>query len=178
MKTLYESLLNRTNIKVQKEIGKIKKIVNLPTKKDFKKTQSKFVQFIVWECPDIIRNYQNRYPNMVDKDHTGLLFKIDTQRRVVSLEVYLCKKVTPKNPEDMKFSYNFYEKRQLHGWDTYFYDGGVRAAKQGTIDIMTKLAENPDKLDIVFDYANKQWEKYKSKGYVVWGEEKSLLYDI
>ena len=177
MKNLYESILSNTKTKINKTVGVVKNVSTVPAKKDFKKTHSRFQQFIVWECTDIMNIYRKRYPNMIDNDHTGLLFMIDTSKRLVSLEVFLSKRVTPQESEDKKIPINSYNKRKVFGWDTIFYDGGVREAKEGIIGIMTKLAENPDKLDAFFEHAYDQFEKFKAKGWV-YDQDKSLIYEL
>lgn len=190
MKNLRESLLTNTKVKVQSSLETIKKIVKVPKVKDFKKTTNRFHQYVVWECPHILEQYKKKYPDFVNKDYTELIFVIDSSRRVVVMEIYMglperrefdpitgnMVVLSPNTNTDE--STNGHARRQLVGWLTQFFDGGVRTAKAETIKIIEELAEDSSKIDKIFEHSAKHFNEYKSKGWLNVNNYKSLIYDL
>lgn len=182
MKNLYESILGDTKSKVQKQIGTIKRIANLPTAKDFKKTFNRFQQYVVWECRDIIKEYKKKYPDMIDKDYTEILFMIDTSNRDVKfLEIFLCvpeaRQLEQTNNVDCTKTVNGRARRKLLGWFDRFFRP-VRETKQMVIDIVQKIAEDPERLDKVFEHSYKLFKEHSDKGFINGIEYKTLQYDL
>lgn len=182
MKNLYESILADTKSKVQRSVTTIKRTANLPKAKDFKKTFNRFQQYVVWECHDIIKDYKRKYPEMIDKDYTELLFMIDTSNKSVTfLEVFLCvpeaRQLEQTANVDCTKTVNGRARRKLLGWfDRFFY--GVRDTKLEVIKIIEKLAEDPDKLDKVFEHSARIFKQHSDTGFFSGREYKTLQYDI
>lgn len=190
MKNLKESLLSRTNSKITNAVSVVKKLSTIPKVKDFKKTTNRFHQYVVWECPHVLNEYKRKYPEFVNKDYTELVFTIDTSRRVAVMEIFMGMPelrgvdpitggmvvLTPNANTDN--TTNGHTTRQLIGWLTQFYDGGVKVAKAETIKIIEDLAENQDKLDKIFEHSAKHFNDYKHKGWIGVNNYKSLLYDL
>lgn len=182
MKNLYESILDDTKSKVDSAVTTIKRITNLPKSKDFKPTFSRFQQYVVWECRDIIKDYKRKYPEMIDKDYTELLFMIDTQHRgIITLEIFLCvpeaRQLEHSENVDCTKTVNGRARRKLLGWYDRFFNG-VRDAKVQTISLIQKIAEDPTKLDKVFEHSYKLFKEHSDKGFISGRDYKTLEYDL
>lgn len=178
MKTLYESLLDNTKSKVQKGVALTKRLAGVPSPKDFKKTTSRFQQYVVWECKDIIDEYRKKYPDMIDKDYTELLFMIDSSRRgIVFMEVFLCmpeaRHFEQSSTVDCIRTTNGRARRRLLGWIDRFFNG-VKDAKEQTIRLIEKVVSDTDKLDALFKHSATLFDKYQETGFFSGREYKSL----
>lgn len=182
MKNLYESILADTKSKVQNGVALTKRLARVPAPKDFKKTFNRFQQYVVWECKDIIKEYRKKYPDMIDKDYTELLFMIDTSNRsLVYMEVFLCvpeaRQLEQTANVDCTKTVNGRARRKLLGWfDRFFY--GVRDSKAEVIKIIEKLAADPEKLDKVFEHSARLFKEHSETGFINGREYKTLQYDL
>ena len=182
MKNLYESILDDTKSKIQKGVALTKRLARVPAPKDFKKTFNRFQQYVVWECKDIIKEYRKKYPDMIDKDYTELLFMIDTSNRsLVYIEVFLCvpeaRQLEQTANVDCTKTVNGRARRKLLGWfDRFFY--GVRDSKVEVIKIIEKLAADPEKLDKVFEHSARLFKEHSETGFFNGREYKTLQYDL
>jgi hypothetical protein len=129
-------------------------IDTLPTVKDFEKGvfNRKWHQ-ANWYCPNVIKKYRSKYPNFIPDTVDSISVILDAEYgRVVDCNLY--------------FSTRGYVKlKSISGWSDGFVGANLRKYKQMAIDILTKLAKNPDKMDKMMDYANKYymyWDKVKN----------------
>jgi hypothetical protein len=182
MKNLYESILDNTKSKVQKGVALTKRLAGVPSPKDFKMTTSRFQQYVVWECKDIINEYRKKYPDMIDKDYTELLFMINTSNRNLTyLEIFLCvpeaRHFEQSSTVDCTKTVNGRARRKLLGWLDRFFRG-VRDSKVEVIKIIEKLAADPEKLDKVFEHSARLFKEHSETGFVNGREYKTLQYDL
>lgn len=161
MITLKESLLSRTKDKVDN--FDMSKVLNIPTIKDFYINQwNRNLIEVKWHCEDLLSTYKSEYPKAFNSnwDKCHLCFQIDkTLPRVQLLNIYIV------NSEN---GHNYW----LKGWSHSFTGSNLRVYKKYTIDIIKRLAENPDAMDTLFSHASKQ--RLENDGYT----EKDLLYDL
>lgn len=146
MKTLKESILSKmenTLDRGQSDLDKAFNIDTLPTVKDFEKGifNRKWHQ-ANWYCPNVIKRYRSKYPHFVPEHADSISIILDAEYgRVVDCNLY--------------FSTQGYAKlKSITGWNDGFVGANLRKYKQMAIDILTKLAKNPDKMDELMEYAN------------------------
>ena len=152
MKTLKESILDNIedNIKNGQKVvdDHVNNLDTLPTVKDFEKGifNRKWHQ-ANWYCPNVIKKYRSKYPDFVPSAADSISIILDAEYgRVVDCNLY--------------FSTQGYAKlKSITGWNDGFVGANLRKYKQMAIDILTKLAKNPDKMDAVMKYAN-DYRKY------------------
>lgn len=167
MLTLKESLLSGiedTLNRGQSDLDIAMNVDTLPTVKDFEKGvfNRKWHQ-ANWYCPNIIKKYRSKYPDFVPAAADSLSIILDAEYgRVVDCNLY--------------FSTQGYAKlKSISGWNDGFVGANIRKYKQMAIDILTKLAKNPDKMDKMMEYANKyymHWNKMNN------GEDNGPVFDI
>jgi hypothetical protein len=182
MKNLYESILDNTKSKVSQGVKQIARVSSVPKAKDFKKTFNRFQQYVVWECKDLIKEYKRKYPEMVDRDYTELLFMIDTRHSsIITLEIFLCvpeaRQLEQSENVNCTVTVNGRARRKLLGWYDRFFDG-VKDAKNQTINLITKLAEDEKLLDKVFEHSAKLFKENGEKGFFSGRDYKTLQYDL
>jgi hypothetical protein len=68
-------------------------------------------------------------------------------------------------------------RRKLLGWYDRFFNG-VRDAKIQTISLIQKIAEDPQKLDKVFEHSYKLFKEHSDKGFISGRDYKTLENDL
>ena len=132
-------------------------IDTLPTVKDFEKGiyNSKWHQAL-WYCPNVIKKYRSKYPDMVPTEVDSIMIVLDAgYSRVVDCNIYFTKKT----------QFGLHKLKTIVGWNDGFVGANLRKYKQMAIDILTKLAKNPDKMDKVMKWAdeyNTAWTKFRN----------------
>lgn len=155
MKTLKESLLDNIedNIKNGQKVidDHVNNVSTLPTVKSFEKgLYNKKWHQAIWYCPDVIKRYRSKYPDMIPDESDSIMIILDAgYGRVVDCNLYF----TTRTINGMS------KIRSISGWNDGFVGANLRKYKQMAIDILTKLAKNPDKMDAVMKYAN-DYRKY------------------
>ena len=151
MRTLKESLLDNIETTMANSASALDgefNIDTLPTVKDFEKGvfNRKWHQ-ANWYCPNIINKYRSKYPDFVPAAADSLSIILDAEYgRVVDCNLY--------------FSTQGYAKlKSISGWNDGFVGANLRKYKQVAIDILTKLAKDPHKMDELMEYSNK-YKKY------------------
>lgn len=156
MKTLKESLLDDIETTIANGASVFDAEFNidtLPTTKDFEKGifNNKWHQAI-WYCPNVINRYRSKYSDIIPKEVDSIMVVLDaTYGRVVDCNLYFTTRT--------QFGVN--KLKTIVGWNEGFVGANLRKYKQMAIDLITKLANNPDKMDKMlqysFEYA-KYWE--------------------
>lgn len=162
MITLKESLLSRTKDKVGN--FDMSKVLNIPTVKDFYINQwNRNLIEVKWHCEELLSIYKSEYPKAFKSkwDKCHLCFQID--KTIPSFQLLYIYIVNSEN------GCNYW----LSGWYHSFTDSNLRVYKKHTIDIIKKLAENPDAMDNLFSHAAKQ--RLENGEHT---ELKDLLYDL
>ena len=154
MKTLKESILSdmeNTLDRGQDDLDKAFNVDTLPTVKDFNKGifNRKWHQ-ANWYCPNVIKRYRSKYPNFVPESADSISVILDAEYgRVVDCNLY--------------FSTQGYAKlKSIAGWNDAFVGANLRKYKQMAIDILTKLAKNPDKMDVMMKHANMYFDYWNN----------------
>ena len=129
-------------------------IDTLPTVKDFEKGiyNNKWHQAL-WYCPNVIKKYRSKYPDIVPAEVDSIMIVLDAgYGRVVDCNIYFTKRT----------QFGLHKLKTIVGWNDGFVGANLRKYKQMAIDILTKLAKNPDKMDEVMEYSYKYtkfWNK-------------------
>ena len=135
----------------QSDLDKAMNIDTLPTVKDFEKGvfNRKWHQ-ANWYCPNIVKKYRSKYPHFVPEHADSISIILDAEySRVVDCNLY--------------FSTQGYAKlKSITGWNDGFVGANLRKYKQMAIDILTKLAKNPDKMDELMGYANMYYDYWNN----------------
>jgi predicted Rdx family selenoprotein len=150
MITLKESLLSKTKDKVGDANKNIEDILNVPSINDFyvSKWNRNHIQ-IDWNCQELLDTYRSKYPEVLYREGSGLLFQIDqTWRQAQILNVYVFK--PNKN--------NWF----LRGWTHAFTGSNLRIYKKEVIKLIEDLAHNPDKMDAFLKHAEEQFRKQQN----------------
>ena len=150
MITLKESLLSKTKDKVENVGKNIEDFLNIPTINDFyvSKWNRNHIQ-IDWNCQELLDTYRSKYPEVLYREGSGLLFQIDqTWRQAQILNVYVFK--PNKN--------NWF----LRGWTHAFVGANLRIYKKEVIKLIEDLAHNPDKMDAFLKHAEEQFRKQQN----------------
>lgn len=157
MKTLKESLLDDMEDVIARGEDDIKKALNIPTVKDFVKNPYNSKQTSAkWICPNIIKKYKTKYPDMVYDQWTGFEFMLDTYNsRMTDLHIYLT--------DSTEF---VSRKKVLGGWCDTFTGANLRNYKKMTIDIIEAFAKKPELLDKVMEHAYKATKLHKQMSYL------------
>jgi hypothetical protein len=153
MKTLKESLLGNVEDALSNDnaMNSEFSIDTLPTVKDFEKGlfNNKWHQAL-WYCPNVINRYKSKYSDIIPKEADSIMVVLDTAYgRVVDCNLYFTTKV--------QFGVN--KLRTIVGWNEGFVGANLRKYKQMAIDLLTKLANNPDKMDKMLQYSA-EYTKY------------------
>lgn len=150
MKTLKESLLDNIDNIINRGEDDIKASLNIPKVRDFERNPhyNKMLG-VTWMCPDILKKYKQKYPNMVLSEYQGIEFSLDTSySRVVP--VYLYFKTEKAFVSSKKF---------ISGWDGQLVGSTLSTYKKMIINVITKLANNPKLMDELMEHAYKVWSK-------------------
>lgn len=150
MITLKESLLSKTKDKVDGVSKNIEDFLNIPTINDFyvSKWNRNHIQ-IEWNCQELLDTYRSKYPEVLYREGSGLLFQIDqTWRQAQILNVYVFKHT--RN--------NWF----LRGWTHAFVGANLRVYKKEVIKLIEDLAHNPDKMDAFLKHAEEQFRKQQN----------------
>lgn len=146
MKTLKESLLDNIDDIINRGEDDIKASLNIPKVRDFERNPhyNKMLG-VTWMCPDILKKYKQKYPDMVLPEYKGIEFSLDTSySRVVS--VYLYFKTEKAFVSSKKF---------ITGWDGQLIGSTLPTYKKMIINVITKLANNPKLMDELMEHAYK-----------------------
>lgn len=158
MRTLYETLLDDIETTMSNSASAVNAELNidtLPTTKDFEKglMNNKWHQAL-WYCPNVINRYRSKYSDIIPKEVDSIMVVLDaTYSRVVDCNLYFTTRA--------KTQFGVNKLKTIVGWNEGFVGANLRKYKQMAIDLLTKLANNPDKMDKMlqysFEYA-KYWE--------------------
>lgn len=148
MKTLKESLLGNIEDALSNDNAMDSEfnIDTLPTVKDFEKGifNTKWHQAL-WYCPNVIKKYRSKYPDIVPAEVDSIMIVLDTgYGRVVDCNIYFTKKI----------NYGVHKLKTIVGWNDGFVGANLRKYKQMAIDILNKLARDPKKMDALMAYSN------------------------
>lgn len=112
-------------------------IDTIPTKNDFQKNPyNKDYHGVAWYCPDVLAKYKKLYPDFVESEMNTLWFVLDKYGRLCDLTVSFGR------------STNFTDSRQpIIGWNDGFVGATLAKYKVFVIDLIERLAKNPEKLD-------------------------------
>lgn len=154
MKTLYETLLDDIETTMSNSASAVNAELNidtLPTTKDFEKglMNNKWHQAL-WYCPNVINRYRSKYSDIIPKEADSIMVVLDTNYgRVVDCNLYFTTRT--------QFGVN--RIKTIVGWNEGFVGANLRKYKQMAIDLLTKLANNPDKMDKLLQYSS-EYTKY------------------
>lgn len=150
MKTLKESLLDNIDDIINRGEDDIKTSLNIPKVRDFERNPhyNKMLG-VTWMCPDILKKYKQKYPDMVLPEYQGIEFSLDTSfSRVVPMYFYF------KTEKAFVSS-----KRFIPGIDGQLVGAKLPTYKKMVINAITKLANNPKLMDKLMEHAYKSWVK-------------------
>lgn len=150
MKALKESLLDNIDDIINRGEDDIKASLNIPKVKDFERNPhfNKMLG-VTWMCPDILKKYKQKYPNMVLPEYQGIEFSLDTSfSRVVPMYFYF-------KTEKAFVS----RKKFIPGIDGQLVGATLPTYKKMVINAITKLANNPKLMDELMEHAYKSWVK-------------------
>ena len=154
MKTLKESLLDDIETTMANAASAINSEFNidtLPTIKDFEKGlyNNKWHQAL-WYCPNIVKKYRSKYPDMIPNDVDSIMIVLDTTYgRVVDCNLFFT----------TRSQFGISKLKTIVGWNEGFVGSNLRKYKQMAIGLLTKLANNPDKMDKLMQYSH-EYAKY------------------
>ena len=160
MRTLHESLLDDIETTMANGASAMNSEFNidtLPTIKDFEKGpyNNKWHKAI-WYCPNVVKKYRSKYPDMIPDSVDSIMIVLDTTYgKVVDCNLFFTTKTTS----------GISKLKTIVGWNAGFVGANLRKYKQMTIDLLTKLAKNPDKMDELMQYSHeyaKYWEGINS----------------
>jgi hypothetical protein len=149
MKTLKESLLDNIDDIINRGEDDIKDSLNIPKVRDFERNPhyNKMLG-VTWMCPDILKKYKQKYPDMVLPEYQGIEFSLDTSYRVVTLNLFF-------KTEKAFVSRKIY----IPGIDGQLVGATLPTYKKMVINAITKLANNPKLMDKLMEHAYKAWGK-------------------
>lgn len=145
MITLKESILSKTTDKVKSAGDDLERIYNIPSIKDFHVSpwNRNHIQ-LEWNCQELLDMYRSKYPNVLYREGSGLLFQIDQTWKVAQiLNVFVFK--PNKN--------NWF----LRGWTHAFTGGNLRIYKKEVIKLIDELAHDPEKMDAFLKHSEEQF---------------------
>lgn len=157
MKTIYniyESILDDIDAQMNRGEDDVKNefynLDTLPTIKDFAVAQfskDRYEYEATWYCPAIVDRYRSKYPDLVLKNADSISVVIDkSYGSICDLKLYFSVGRGNKG-----FSPN---KKCIYGWSAGYAGANLRKYKQIAINLLNKLANNPDKMDKMMEYAN------------------------
>lgn len=123
----------------------------LPKVKDFKKYPYTSMDWTTaaWYCPNVLAKYRSKYPDMVEKNFTAIHIIIDKySNRLVHVDLWFAESTD-----------NVCRKKAVQGW-TDGFTATVAKCKGIAIDMITFLANNPEKMDEVMEYAYECFKFY------------------
>lgn len=152
MKTLYESILDDIDAQLERGESDVKNefynLDTLPTPKDFKVAPfNKNWHEATWYCPAVIDRYRSKYPNLIPTGADSISIVIDKSFKSVC-DVKLYSSIGKGNRGVTT------QKKGIYGWSDGYVGANLRKYKQMAIDVLNKLANNPDKMDKMMEYAN------------------------
>ena len=153
LKNILEGLLRGMDDTIdsgQADLEKVLNIDTIPTVKDFSQNPySKTMYLVPWYCPDVLKKYKKLYPKMIKSEHTTLFFVLDKYGRTTDLNILIGVNT------DITC-----RKNALPGWNDGYVGADIRKCKGFVINLIEKLAKNPDKMDKLMKYAYESWEHY------------------
>lgn len=159
MITLKESILSKTKDKVNSVGNDLERFYNIPSINDFYVSpwNRNHIQ-IDWNCQELLDIYRSKYPNVLYREGSGLIFQIDqTWKGAQVLNVFVFK------PNKNNWC--------LRGWNHVFTGGNLRIYKKEVIKLIEKLAHDPEKMDA---FLKQSEEQFRNSNYT----EKDLLKDL
>lgn len=155
MKTIYniyESILDDIDDQINRGEDDVKNDVynldGLPTIKDFEKAifNNKWHE-ATWYCPNVLNRYRSKY-NIIPKEADSISVVLDaTYGRICDMYLYF---TTGKGTKGVTG-----RKKTIRGWNEGLVGSNLRNYKKIAISILSTLANNPDKLEMVLDHATK-----------------------
>ena len=139
----------------QDALDAVMNIDTVPTVKDFKQNPwNKHMHLVPWYCPDVLTKYKKLYPKMIKPEYTTLFFVLDKYGRSTDLNIMIGEStdVTCR-------------KNTLPGWNDGYVGADIRKYKGFVINLIKKLANNPDKMDKLMKYAYECYNHYMSNSF-------------
>ena len=152
MRTLRESILDDIDDQMSRGEDDVKNDIynldGLPTVNDFNKApfNTKWHE-ATWYCPNVLNRYKGKY-NIIPKESDSISIVIDaTYTRVCDVNLYF---TTGKGTNGATI-----RKKTIRGWSEGFVGSNLRNYKKMAISILSAIAHNPDKLEMLLDHATK-----------------------
>lgn len=155
MKTIYniyESILDDIDVQMNRGEDDVKNDIynldGLPTVKDFSPGLfNKKWHEATWYCPNVLNRYKGKY-NIIPKESDSISVVIDASYgRVCDVNLFF---TTGKGTKGIAM-----RKKVIRGWDEGLVGSNLRNYKKIAISMLTVLANNPEKLEMLLDYATK-----------------------
>lgn len=156
MKTLYEGILagmEKTLDKGADDLAAAMDLDKLPTVKSFARNPyNRHQTSVVWECPNVLKRYRNKYSDMITDHFIGIQLCIDNEyKQSVQLDAYFVEENAPVT-----------RKRAIYGWHESLNGGSLATYKRIAIKVINAIAKDPEKLEAFLDYAYKSWNAMRA----------------
>jgi hypothetical protein len=125
----------------------------VPTVKDFKKHPwFNNMHLVPWYCPEVLAKYKKLYPDMIKREYTTMFFALEKEGRLTDLNIMIGENTDVTCRKDA-----------LPGWNDGYVAADIRKCKGFVINLIKKLANNPDKMDKLMKYAYEFYDHYTNK---------------